>query len=100
MQIRPSNQLLHALSQQAENVANPALRKAPANEAARAAARAVFAQINSPGAVSGQVPARAVQAQAPTQAFQVPAVQSTMPALPATPPDRPMPRGSLLNILV
>lgn len=90
MQIPPSTSLLHALSRPDAAASSPVARKVNGNEAARAAARAVFAQINNVPAV----PARAAQA-AP-----VPATQGASPVLPSTPPTKPMPRGSLLNILV
>lgn len=92
MQIPPSTAVLHALSRSADPATTPRPNTGNA-DAARAAARAVFAQINKgPAAVVGQ-------------GFQVPQLASgghqPAPAqIPATPPTKPMPRGSFLNILV
>ncbi len=93
MQIPPSSSLLSALSRSADPATAP--RPSSANaDAARAAARAVFAQLKAPVAApapqGGFAPALAA-ASAP---------QNFSPAIPATQPDRPLPRGSLLNILV
>jgi hypothetical protein len=90
MQIPPSTSLLHALSRPVDTATAPAHRKAPGNEAARAAARAVFAQINATPAVSGQaggVP-------------PAPAAAKPATALPAVAPTKPLARGSIVNILV
>ncbi len=91
MQIPPSTAVLHALSRSADPATAPRPNSGNA-DAARAAARAVFAQIRGPAAVAGQ-------------GFQLPQAASgghqPAPAqLPATPPTKPMPRGSFLNILV
>lgn len=93
MQIPPSNSLLQALSRQNDPASAPRPRTNP--DAAREAARAVFAQIKA-------VPKPAVQAFAPTQpATQTQGYTPSQPtALPANAPTKPLPRGSFLNILV
>jgi hypothetical protein len=86
MQITPNSSVLQALSSTATNPTT-GLRRAPApaqTQAAREAARAVFAQLNAPAAAA-------------------PAAAPTTPAAPATPPAQPrrnLPRGSIINILV
>jgi hypothetical protein len=88
MQIPPSNSLLQALS---STSASPAARpvRPQSTEAAREAARAVFAQLKTPvAAAPGPAPLRA------------PTVQTSAPTTPTTQPRRPMPRGSIVNILV
>lgn len=97
MQIPPSNSLLQALSRPTDPASAPRPRTSP--DAAREAARAVFAQIKAAPkpattpAVAGFSPA---QPAAPAQAY---APQNTA-AIPAAAPTKPMPRGSYLNILV
>jgi hypothetical protein len=91
MQIPPSSAVLHALSRSADPATAPRPQTGNA-DAARAAARAVFAQIKGPAAVAGQ-------------GFHVPqatsgAHQPAPAQIPATPPTKPLPRGTLLNILV
>lgn len=102
MQIPPSTSLLHALSRTVDPASTQVARKATGNEAARAAARAVFAQISQTQAVSApRAPSQALANQAvASQATQAPAVTNAAPTLPATPPTKPMPRGSIVNILV
>lgn len=102
MQIPPSTSLLHALSRSTDPVSTQVARKATGNEAARAAARAVFAQIAQTPAVSApRAPSQAVAGQGIGHGpAQMPAVQNTAPVLPETPPTKPMPRGSIVNILV
>lgn len=90
MQIPPSTSLLHALSRPVDTATTPAARKAPGNEAARAAARAVFAQINATPSVGGQA----------GDVMPAPAATKPSTVLPASAPTKPMPRGSILNILV
>jgi hypothetical protein len=99
MQIPPSNSLLQALSRQADPASAPRPQTTP--DAAREAARAVFAQIRAvpkPAAA----PAPAIQSFAPSQ--PAPQTQGYAPntttALPAAAPTKPLPRGSFLNILV
>lgn len=99
MQIPPSNSLLQALSRQNDPASAPRPRTNP--DAAREAARAVFAQIKAvpkPAAT----PTPAVQAFAPTQpATQTQGYAPSQPtALPDSAPTKPLPRGSFLNILV
>lgn len=98
MQIPPSNSLLQALSRPADPASAPR-PKTTNPDAARAAARAVFAQIK---AIPKPATTSPVQAFAPTQ----PAVQSqglvpnATAAIPASAPTKLVPRGSYLNILV
>ena len=85
MQITPNSSVLQALSSTATNPTT-GLRRAPApaqTQAAREAARAVFAQLKTPATVS--------PAAAPT---------TTAPAAPLAQPRRNLPRGSIINILV
>ncbi len=85
MQITPNSSVLQALSSTATHPTT-GLRRAPApaqTQAAREAARAVFAQLNAPATV--------VPAAAPT---------TTAPAAPPAQPRRNLPRGSIINILV
>jgi hypothetical protein len=91
MQISPSPSLLQALSNSpSTQTASAARATRPANpQAAREAARAVFAQLKTP--VPG-TPAPATPATAQTQ--------SPSPSMPAQAPRRPLPRGSIINILV
>jgi len=89
MNIPPSHSLLQALSNTSTQPANSAARtqRATTPDAAREAARAVFAQFKSP--VPGTpAPSAAAQSQSPA------------PSIPTTQPRRPMPRGSIVNILV
>jgi hypothetical protein len=87
MQIAPSNSTLFALSQSlGQTGQNQGVR--PQNEAARNAAKAIFAQL--------QAPAKPASASGSFQSLQAP----TGVNLPASPPAKPMPRGSFLNILV
>lgn len=89
MQISPSPSLLQAISGSSSQVSTPAARAQRANnsEAAREAARAVFAQLKAP--VPGTPgPAAGVQ------------TQTTGPSIPTQPPRRPLPRGSIINMLV
>lgn len=87
MQITPSPSLLQALSGSASNPTTALQRKpGPAQTAAaREAARAVFAQLKTPapGTPAAAAPATPV----PT-------------TIPTTQPRRPLPRGSIINILV
>ncbi|HTP81309.1 MAG TPA: hypothetical protein VMQ11_00095 [Alphaproteobacteria bacterium] len=86
MQITPNSSVLQALSSSATNPTT-SLRRAPApaqTQAAREAARAVFAQLTTPGP---GVPAPTT----PT---------NTAPASPPAQPRRNLPRGSIINILV
>jgi hypothetical protein len=89
MQITPTSSLLQALSGSATNPstgARPTLR--PAQTAAgREAARAVFAQLKAPAAGTPGTPTPST----PT---------SALPTTPSTQPRRPLPRGSIINILV
>ena len=96
MQIPPSNALLQALSRHADPASAPRPQTTP--DAAREAARAVFAQIR---AVPKPAAAPAIQSFAPTPpATQTPGyTPHTTTALPAA-PTKPLPRGSFLNILV
>jgi hypothetical protein len=98
MQIPPSHSLLQALSRQTDPVSTPRPRTTTP-DAAREAARAVFAQIK---AVPKPATTPAVQSFAPAQ--QIPQTQGYAPnptqALPAAAPTKPLPRGSFLNILV
>ncbi|HTY67526.1 MAG TPA: hypothetical protein VMH36_12805 [Alphaproteobacteria bacterium] len=85
MQITPNSSVLQALSSTATNPTT-GLRRAPApaqTQAAREAARAVFAQLKAPATVS--------PAAAPT---------TPAPAAPPAQPRRNLPRGSIINILV
>ena len=95
MQISPSTSLLHALSRPADPATAPRPNAGNA-DAARAAARAVFAQIKAPSAAApGLIQGFSGPQQAPSPQ------QAGAPAqLPAIPPTKPMPRGSFLNILV
>ena len=87
MQITPNSSVFQALSSNATNPTT-ALRRTPApaqTDAAREAARAVFAQLktSAPGTPVPTTP--------------------TNTAAPATPPAQPrrnLPRGSIINILV
>lgn len=91
MQIPPSNSTLFALSQSlGQTGQNQGIRpqNTAQNDAARNAAKAIFAQL--------QAPAKPGQGVNSFQAVQAP----TGASLPVTPPNRPMPRGSFLNILV
>ncbi|HEX9462703.1 MAG TPA: hypothetical protein VGB82_08885 [Alphaproteobacteria bacterium] len=89
MQISPSPSLLQAISGSSSQVSTPAGRPQRPNtsEAAREAARAVFAQLKAP--VPG-TPASATAVQ----------TQTNGPSIPTQPPRRPLPRGSIINILV
>jgi hypothetical protein len=97
MQIPPSNALLQALSRHPDPASAPR-PKTTNPDAAREAARAIFAQIKA--APKPATPA--VQAFAPAQ----PAAQAQgftpnpTAAIPALAPTKPLPRGSFLNILV
>jgi len=98
MQIPPSNSLLQALSRPADPASTPRPRTSP--DAARDAARAVFAQIKAvpkPAATASAVTnAASLQPAAPAQAHQ----SNPGSAIPAAAPTKPLPRGSFLNILV
>jgi len=97
MQIPPSNSLLQALSRQTDPASAPRPRTSP--DAARDAARAVFAQIKTaprPAMTQAVAAFAPSQPSTPTQAYQ----PNTTTALPATAPTKPLPRGSFLNILV
>jgi hypothetical protein len=89
MQIPPTTSLFHALSSSAANPSTaPRRPPAPAQaQAAREAARAVFAQLKTPAAGTPGTPA----ASTPT---------TPSPAVPTTQPRRNLPRGSIINILV
>ncbi|MBV8538265.1 MAG: hypothetical protein JO128_21890 [Alphaproteobacteria bacterium] len=87
MQITPNSSVLQALSSTASNPTT-SLRRAPApaqTQAAREAARAVFAQLNTgaPGAPTPTTP-----------------TNTAAPASPPAQPGRNLPRGSIINILV
>jgi hypothetical protein len=93
MQISPSSSLLQALSgSSTSQVSTPAARvNRPDNtQAAREAARAVFAQLKTP------VPGTPAPA---TAGSQNQAGVGT-PSIPTQAPGRPLPRGSIINILV
>lgn len=98
MQIPPSNSLLQALSRPADPASAPRPRTTP--DAAREAARAVFAQIKAvpkPAAtpsVAAFTPVSAAPGQ--TQGY----APNATPAIPSAAPSKPLPRGSFLNILV
>ena len=89
MQISPSSSLLQALSNTSSPGSATAARiSRPAKpEAGREAARAVFAQLKTP--VPG-TPAPATSQQ----------TQTASPSIPTQAPRRPMPRGSIINLLV
>lgn len=90
MQITPSPSLLQALSGSASN-STTALQRKPGPQqtaAAREAARAVFAQLKTPAPATVGTPVPS------TPASAAPAT------VPSTQPRRPMPRGSIINILV
>ncbi len=98
MQIPPSNSLLQALSRPADPASVPRPRTTNP-DAAREAARAIFAQIK---ATPKPAATPAVQAFAPTQPTTQPQGLTANPTapIPATAPTKPLPRGSFLNILV
>ncbi len=91
MQISPSSSLLQAISSSpSSQVSSPARANRPDNsQAAREAARAVFAQLKTavPGTPSPATPATAQ-------------TQTGSPSIPTQAPRRPLPRGSIINILV
>lgn len=89
MQITPNSSVLQALSSSATNPTTT-VRRAPApaqSQAAREAARAVFAQLKTPAAGAPGTPAVAT----PT---------NTAAPASTTQPRRTLPRGSIVNILV
>jgi hypothetical protein len=88
MQIPPSSSLLQALSGTQTPRPTQGVRTPQQAEAARAAARAVFAQLKSPVATSA--------ASGGNQVASAPQTQ----ALASASPNRPTPRGSIINILV
>jgi hypothetical protein len=92
MQISPTPSLLQALSSSSPQVSNPASRVSRPNnsQAARDAARAVFAQLKTPVPGTPSPAAAAAQSQS----------QTSGPSIPTQAPRRPMPRGSIINILV
>ena len=93
MQITPSSSLFQALTGSASaSQSNTATRQTPrpAQAAAgREAARAVFAQLKAPAAGTAGTPTPTTPA-------------NTLPTTgtPSTQPRRPLPRGSIVNILV
>lgn len=89
MQITPTSSLFQALSGSASN-SSTAVRPTPRpaqTAAGREAARAVFAQLKAPAAGTPGTPTPTT----PTTA---------LPSTPSTQPRRPLPRGSIINILV
>jgi hypothetical protein len=88
MQIPPSSSLLQALSGNQVSRPTQGVRTPQQAEAARAAARAVFAKVNGS---SGQAPA--------STGNQLTAAAPTQVATSAS-PGRSTPRGSIINILV
>ncbi len=90
MQIPPSSSLLQALSGSGTNSTTALNRKPGAAQtaAAREAARAVFAQLKTPAVGNAGTPAPSLPATA------------APPTVPTTQPRRPLPRGSIINILV
>ena len=98
MQIPPHNSLLQALSRQTDPASAPRPRTTNP-DAAREAARAVFAQINAAPKPASTPSVAAFTPSQPAAPAQASALQTTA-AIPAAAPTKPMPRGSYLNILV
>jgi len=87
MQIPPSSSLLQALSGNQVSRPSQGVRTPQQTEAARAAARAVFAQLKAP---AGTAPVNTGNPVAAAPQTQVASAS----------PNRQMPRGSIINILV
>ena len=90
MQIQPNSSLLQALTRAGQSPAVAAPPRTPSPQqadAARAAARAVFAQLKSSPVAS-------------TAARQAQVVAPTPSQAPDVTPGRNLPRGSIINILV
>ena len=99
MQIPPSTSLLQALSRHPDPASAPRLQANP--DAAREAARAVFAQIKVVPKPAATAPAIQAFSQTQPAPQQAPAyAPSNTAALPSAAPTRPVPRGSFVNILV